>query len=83
MDKLGYLNILKQKLKNSEEKINLGWDYYFGQNNDSKHMAYIVRQWIIFTTPQVIDSFTCYIKTRTESTFKELQKISLEATENH
>lgn len=54
MDKFVYLNILKQNLKKSVEKLNLGENYYFQQDHDPKHTAYIVRQWIIFNTPHTL-----------------------------
>lgn len=54
MDKHVYLNILKQNLKKSAHKLNLEADYYFQQDNDPKHTAYIVRQWIIFNTPHML-----------------------------
>ena len=37
MDKNVYLNILKENLKSSAEKLNLAEDYWFQQHNAPKH----------------------------------------------
>lgn len=52
MDKMQYLNILKQNLKQSVEKLGLPDDYVFQQDNDPKHTAYLVREWLLYNTPK-------------------------------
>lgn len=54
MDKIKYLDILKNNLKKSAESLGLGNSYYFQQDNDPKHTAYIVRQWLIFNVPHLL-----------------------------
>ena len=56
MDKYVYLNILKQNLLKSTQKLNLPRDFYFQQDRDPKHMAYIVRQWIIYNTAHTLNT---------------------------
>lgn len=54
MDKMRYLEILKENLKKSAEKLGLGNNFYFQQDNDLKHTAYVVRQWISFNIPHIL-----------------------------
>lgn len=54
MDKHIYLDILKNNLAKSAEKLKLGNDWYFQQDNDPKHTAYTVRQWIVYNTPHTL-----------------------------
>lgn len=54
MDKMLYLNILKNNLSKSAEKLGLAGNYYFQQDNDPKHTAHIVREWILYNTPHTL-----------------------------
>ncbi|CAK9827571.1 Transposable element Tcb2 transposase [Anthophora retusa] len=54
MDKYVYLDILKNNVRKSVEKLNLGRQFVFQQDNDPKHTAYLVRQWIVFNTPHLL-----------------------------
>lgn len=54
MDKSVYLNILKENLHNSVQKLGLGENFYFQQDNDPKHIAHDVRMWIIHHVPHIL-----------------------------
>lgn len=54
MNKYDYLNILKENLHQSVQKLNLGNSFYFQQDNDPKHTAHIVRMWIIHHVPHIL-----------------------------
>lgn len=54
MDKTVYLNILKENLKHSVQKLGLGNNFYFQQDNDPKHTAHDVRMWIIYNVPHIL-----------------------------
>lgn len=51
MNKTVYMNILKENLNQSADKLNIRGDYYFQQDNDSKHPAADVKMWIAYNTP--------------------------------
>lgn len=54
MDKHLYLNILKENLQKSAEKLGIGNTFYFQQDRDPKHTAHIVREWILSNTPHIL-----------------------------
>lgn len=54
MDKGLYLNILKENLKKSAQKLGIESDYYFQHDNDPKHTAEIVRLWVLYNTPHTL-----------------------------
>lgn len=56
MDQKVYLNILKENLSESVEKLSLGDDWYFYQDNDPKHKAYNVRSWLLYNCPHVMET---------------------------
>ncbi|GBO34693.1 hypothetical protein AVEN_175958-1 [Araneus ventricosus] len=49
-----YLDILKQNLKQSAEKMGILPHYKFYQDNDPKHNAHICRLWALYHCIQVI-----------------------------
>ena len=54
MNKTVYLNILKNNLNQSAEKLKIRNDYYFQQDNDPKHTAADVKMWIAYNTPHML-----------------------------
>ncbi|CAK9832699.1 Transposable element Tcb1 transposase [Anthophora retusa] len=52
MDKWGYLNVLKENLGQSAEKLGLQGSYYFQHDNDPKHTADIIKLWILYNIPK-------------------------------
>ena len=52
MDKTIYLNILKDNLKQSALKLGLERSFVFQQDNDPKHTAHVVREWLLYNTPK-------------------------------
>lgn len=56
MDHRQYLTILQQNLLPSIEKLNLGDQWIFQQDNDPKHTARIVKEWILYNVPKQLYS---------------------------
>lgn len=48
MDRYGYLNILKNNLKESARKLGMEGSFIFQQDNDPKHTSNIVREWPLY-----------------------------------
>jgi hypothetical protein len=51
MDKWGYMDILKQNLKQSAANMKMPLAYKFQQDNDPKHTAEINKLWLIYNVP--------------------------------
>lgn len=51
MNKDIYLNILRRNLKPSVRQLQLPERYYFQQDNDPKHTAHIVQEWLHLNVP--------------------------------
>lgn len=56
MDQHAYLDILKTNLPRSVDKLSLGCDWRFYQDNDPKHKAYKVRSWLLYNCPHVMET---------------------------
>ena len=54
MDQYVYLDILKNNLQRSAQKLGIQSDYYFQQDNYPKHTAHNVRCWILYKTPHFL-----------------------------
>ncbi|GFY30457.1 transposable element Tcb2 transposase [Trichonephila clavipes] len=48
MHKMAYLNILQNNLKESADKLGLGSNFIFQQDNDPKHTAFVVKEWLLY-----------------------------------
>ena len=46
-----YIDILRHNLKDSARNLKLEDDFYFQQDNDSKHAAYKTRERLLYNTP--------------------------------
>ncbi|GFV49089.1 transposable element Tcb2 transposase [Trichonephila clavipes] len=62
MNQYSYLNILKNNPSQSASKLGLGGSFTFQQDNDPKHTAGVVREWLLYngrkqvkTSPQSPD----------------------------
>ncbi|GFX88982.1 transposable element Tc1 transposase [Trichonephila clavipes] len=48
MHKMAYLNILQNNLKESADNLGLGSNFIFKQDNDPKHTAFVVEEWLLY-----------------------------------
>ncbi|GFW34569.1 transposable element Tc1 transposase [Trichonephila clavipes] len=48
LNHMGYINILKENLKQDEQDLNLGDDFWFQQDNNPKHTAHNVKLWLLY-----------------------------------
>lgn len=55
MNKIDYLNILKENVAPSVEKLGLPSNWVFQQDNDPKHTSLIVKEWLLYRTPKTLD----------------------------
>ncbi|GFW23570.1 transposable element Tcb2 transposase [Trichonephila clavipes] len=87
MHKMAYLNILQNNLKERADKLGLGSSFIFQQDNDPKHTAFVVKEWLLYhcrnqlsTPPQspdlnVIENLWFHLE-------RAVQKIKLQARNN-
>uniref|UniRef100_A0A0K8UIS9 Transposable element Tcb2 transposase n=1 Tax=Bactrocera latifrons TaxID=174628 RepID=A0A0K8UIS9_BACLA len=55
MNKFDYLNILKNNVAPSVEKLGLSENWIFQQDNDPKQKSKIVSEWLLYRTPKTLD----------------------------
>ncbi|GFW15572.1 transposable element Tc1 transposase [Trichonephila clavipes] len=48
MHKMAYLNILQNNLKESADKLGLGSNFIFQQDNDPKNTAFVIKEWLLY-----------------------------------
>ncbi|GFX74043.1 transposable element Tcb2 transposase [Trichonephila clavipes] len=48
MHKMAYLNILPNNLKESADKLGVGSNFIFQQDNDPKHTEFVVKEWLLY-----------------------------------
>ncbi|GBN06409.1 hypothetical protein AVEN_139761-1 [Araneus ventricosus] len=56
MDQYNYINIRKENLKISSQKVGIQNTFKMYQDNDLKHTAPNVRLWLLYNCPNVIKS---------------------------
>ncbi|KAJ4437411.1 hypothetical protein ANN_17555 [Periplaneta americana] len=56
MNQYGYLNILRQNLQQSAEKMGLGSYYQFQHDNDPKHTVLNVKLWLLYNTSKRLNT---------------------------
>lgn len=56
MNKWGYLNILKNNVKQSAEKMGILNTFKFYADNDPKHTSYVAKSWLLYNCPKVIQT---------------------------
>lgn len=56
MDQNMYLEILKENIKQSAEKLGIAEDFYLYQDNDPKHKAWRCRMWLLHNCPHVLET---------------------------
>lgn len=56
MDRFGYLNILKENLKQSAEKLGILENFAFYQDNDPKHKSNVAQMWLIHHCPKLLQT---------------------------
>ena len=69
MDKHYYVDMLKQNVKDSVEKLGISHDFAFYQDNDPKHKSWIARMWLSYNCPKIM-------QTPPQSTMGSLEQIA-------
>lgn len=55
MTKIDYLNILRDNITPSADKLGLSGNWIFQHDNDPKHTSHIVKEWLLYRTPKTLD----------------------------
>ena len=55
MKKEDYFSILQQNVTPRVEKLGLGGNWMFQQDNEPKHSSRIVKEWLLYRKPKVLD----------------------------
>lgn len=56
MDRWQYLRILQQNVQTSADKLGIAEGYYLQHDNDPKHTAKIVKEWLLYGVPHVLNT---------------------------
>lgn len=56
LTKEGYLSILKNNLRQSAEQLGIERTFKLYQDNDPKHKSYLVREWLLYNCPKVLET---------------------------
>jgi hypothetical protein len=56
MNAKGYMNILRDNLKNSVRKLGIQDSYVFQQDNDPKHTARVTREWLLYNVRGLLET---------------------------
>lgn len=51
VNKLQYLQVLKNNLRNLSCKLELPSLLFFQHDNDAKHTVYVIREWLLHNSP--------------------------------
>ena len=55
MNKEDYLQILRENIAPSVEKLALAQNWIFQHDNDPKHTSKLVKEWLLYRTPKTLD----------------------------
>lgn len=54
LDSKGYINLLKQNVHTSAEKLGIRSNFMFYQDNDPKHTSWNAKNWLLYNCPKVL-----------------------------